>query len=158
MWGGLAVVGPAAMAGGPAAGASVAAGMLSVAVGGGATSARAAARAVAMQGVVWLATALDRAWALPPAGSARHGLSQGSSESCGDARSPLAGHTTGQVLGTATCRQCKFKSHLQKVDSPAHFALCMAGLQQLGVRFNMKRRIGVRLQSLRGPLPLLPGT
>ena len=70
VWGGLAVVGPAAMALGPAAMAGGPAGMLSVPTGGGPTSARAAARAVAMQGVVWLATALDRAWALPPAGSA----------------------------------------------------------------------------------------
>lgn len=68
--GGLAGVGPAAMAAGPAAAAMGAAGMDSGATGGGATSARAAARAVAMQGVVWLATAVDRACALPPAGSA----------------------------------------------------------------------------------------
>ena len=68
--GGLTAVGPAAMALGPAAVEGRAVGMLSAPVGGGATSARAAARAVAMQGVVWLATALDRAWALPPTGSA----------------------------------------------------------------------------------------
>ena len=66
--GALASMGPAAKGVGPAAVAIGAAGMESAPMGAGAAAARVAARAVAMQGVVWLATALARAWALPPAG------------------------------------------------------------------------------------------